>query len=276
MAASLAGARAKVERARELFDALQRDEVHPWVEAQPYYVRWRFDAHAKRWSYDLINQGQAPPPRWGVIIGEIIHDLRSALDHLVWQLVISTGSTPTRESQFPIYSDRPRNRQGGMNRRARWAKMLTGVDHADATAIKALQPYRRTHRLLYCPLAELSALSNKDKHNVLLATLGAAVGHEGIGPLLTFLPLPSGARIVDVVSFTPPAYGAVPLPPGSTELVSFRMDPPYLHPQVRVERYLPMTVAFGGNWLPLHDIQNFVAEVTTILDYFEPIVANRP
>ena len=42
---------------------------------------------------------------WGVLIGEILHNLRSALDHLIWQLVIlETGAPPTTtKTAFPIF-----------------------------------------------------------------------------------------------------------------------------------------------------------------------------
>jgi hypothetical protein len=40
-----------------------------------------------------------------VILGEIIHDLRSSLDHVVWQLVIANGSLPGYWNQFPIFSE---------------------------------------------------------------------------------------------------------------------------------------------------------------------------
>jgi hypothetical protein len=34
------------------------------------------------------------PPMWGILIGEIVHDLRSALDHAVYQLVIHATDPP--------------------------------------------------------------------------------------------------------------------------------------------------------------------------------------
>ena len=47
------------------------------------------------------------PPGFPLIAGEAAHQLRSALDHLVWQLVIAnTGATPTgTKSGFPIFKN---------------------------------------------------------------------------------------------------------------------------------------------------------------------------
>jgi hypothetical protein len=45
------------------------------------------------------------PGTWSIIIGEMVHNLRSALDHLVWQLVIlETSEQPVGDrTQFPIF-----------------------------------------------------------------------------------------------------------------------------------------------------------------------------
>jgi len=37
-----------------------------------------------------------------LLIGDAVHNLRSALDHLAWQLVLANGEKPTRETEFPI------------------------------------------------------------------------------------------------------------------------------------------------------------------------------
>src|SRR5258708_2591931 len=37
-----------------------------------------------------------------VLAGEIIHNLRSALDHLAWQLVETAGNVPSSDTMFPI------------------------------------------------------------------------------------------------------------------------------------------------------------------------------
>jgi hypothetical protein len=38
----------------------------------------------------------APPVhKWGLVVGDVLHNLRSALDHLAWQLVLANGKSPT-------------------------------------------------------------------------------------------------------------------------------------------------------------------------------------
>ena len=52
----------------------------------------------------LIKLGkcQPIPEDFPLIIGDTLQNLRTALDHLVWQLILSNGGTPNVNSAFPI------------------------------------------------------------------------------------------------------------------------------------------------------------------------------
>ncbi len=58
------------------------------------------DADEQVWVF----RGSTPnvPIEWFIRLGEILYNLRSALDHLVWQLVLANGKTPGRDNSFPI------------------------------------------------------------------------------------------------------------------------------------------------------------------------------
>ena len=63
---------------------------------------------------------------WAVILGDAVHNLRSALDHLIWQLVLlDTGKDGSNEHQFPVASSGERrileHRQGRWSEHARHA-----------------------------------------------------------------------------------------------------------------------------------------------------------
>src|SRR5438067_5129952 len=45
---------------------------------------------------------EQPPIFWGAIAGDAVQNLRSALDLLVYQLVLSNGGAPTAATGFPI------------------------------------------------------------------------------------------------------------------------------------------------------------------------------
>jgi hypothetical protein len=53
-----------------------------------------------------IHITEEPPFRLGLIFGDFLYNLRSALDNLITQLVLLAGNTPGKHNQFPIL-DRP-------------------------------------------------------------------------------------------------------------------------------------------------------------------------
>jgi hypothetical protein len=97
---------------------------------------------------------------WPLIFGDAIHDLRGALDHLMWQLAIAhLGRRPTsaevRNIQFPVIK-RLKDFPGH--------PFLRHIRQADIERLKPFQPYKRLNRGQLHPLPKLVALSNTDKH----------------------------------------------------------------------------------------------------------------
>jgi hypothetical protein len=100
-----------------------------------------------------------PPQReWSLVIGDCVQNLRSALDHMVWQLV----STSTRQNnptslEFPIFSDSARYAQGATNR-------ISTLAAATQNIIESVQPFHNPYGYVQDPLWQLHTLSNIDKH----------------------------------------------------------------------------------------------------------------
>jgi hypothetical protein len=51
-----------------------------------------------------------PEPEWGVVVGDVVQDLRAVLDYLVWGLVVQERGTrsaeaPAQDVAFPIAKD---------------------------------------------------------------------------------------------------------------------------------------------------------------------------
>ena len=102
--------------------------------------------------------------RWGVIFGDAIHNFRSALDHLVWQLVLLNGETPTTANQFPICDTEADYR----NKRK---SQLRGVSGPHTAHIDQMQPCRtRIPPGQVSAFAALRDLSNHDKHRLIHLT----------------------------------------------------------------------------------------------------------
>ncbi len=270
--ASLAGARAKVNRAVEQFDSLEA-EIGAWINRQPQEIRHDVNPETGRYRFTIRNAGRVPPARWSVIIGEIIHNLRSALDHIVWQLVIANGRVPSEANQFPIYSANERGKQKGRERKAKWIRMLRDVHPTHRAFIKALQPYRRRHRLLYVPLERLVDMSNEDKHRLLITTVIGLVPAPDSGPILVLDAPPPGARYLEIRRPAPTVW-PWPVLLNQTELLSFRIDPPHAQPNMRVNQRLGATMGLGEgpSILPLRDILNLVDEVRRISTCFSRLI----
>lgn len=93
--------------------------------------------------------------------GEVLYNLRSALDHLVEQLVLANGGKPTPKNQFPICDDEGEWPPG---------RTLEGVSPRHEEAIKSHQPFQASD-MERDPLRILRKLSNRDKHRHLNFTI---------------------------------------------------------------------------------------------------------
>src|SRR6059036_102474 len=109
------------------------------------------------------------PDHWPLLAGEAIQNLRAALDHLVFE-----KSGNNRRTQFPIFTDHCEFQVLGK-------RYMKGVPEPVRAFIEEAQPYRfMPEHAAQHPLAQLSALSNLDKHRV-LATVVSAVTREAVG-----------------------------------------------------------------------------------------------
>ena len=102
-----------------------------------------------------------PPLELSVVIGDFLFGVRSALDHLIWQLVIHNGRSPTARNMFPITSA-PALFNAAVTERRR----LEGVSPKACAIIESLQPYHIGNEAL----GRLDTLHNVDKHRALNLT----------------------------------------------------------------------------------------------------------
>jgi hypothetical protein len=160
---ALVGIRLKLKRAWQQLNVLKR-EMGTFIDARPYRPAVEFNSQTKRLTFKVEVHG-VPDPMWGVLVGEIVHNFRSALDHVVWELA---GRPPARTSktQFPIF-DTP----AGFSARG-LEQFLAGVEDKAITLIKAEQPFfvrpdGTCEGTTDSPLWHLKELSDIDKHRTL-------------------------------------------------------------------------------------------------------------
>ncbi len=166
MSHPLDGCRAKLDRAEQHLDALNA-EIKPFMERDKQTFVTDFD-HADNSVVVRYKETQQIPISWGVALGDFVHNTRSALDHLVHQLVLLAGATPHGTHQFPIL-DHPNDWIGKVENPPQVGKkgQLDFICTGQVAVIKALQPYEPATGLPR--LLTLRRFSNTDKHRLIHA-----------------------------------------------------------------------------------------------------------
>jgi hypothetical protein len=205
MADPLEGCRAKIERAKEHYRELSH-EFDAFFELEPYGIA-SFENPASGEHLFFARVSRELPVRWGVIAGEIVHHLRSALDLLAWQLVLDNGGTPKTGgggTMFPIVRSPEDFESFGRGK-------VQGASEAVVVSIGNIQPYTRGHEIEEDLLYILHQLDIRDKHQVLSPAVGvvrsgsvtytdtsenAAVSQYAIGGSDLISPLEDGTIIL--------------------------------------------------------------------------------
>jgi hypothetical protein len=101
-------------------------------------------------------------PEWATIIGDAVHNLRTALDHTIHHAVEVSGGTITTRTGFPI-AGTPEKYE------SEFAAKIQGIDSTAIKIIKALCPYHGGNEDFW----RLHELDRIDKHRLLIP-VGAA------------------------------------------------------------------------------------------------------
>ena len=158
--ASLNGCYAKLDRAKQHFRQFEAVVGRGFANGR-YGLSPDEDENGDLVYRVLLPESEAI--KLGVRIGDVVHNLRSVLDHMVWQLVLANGKCPGRWNQFPVVSEEKRfpPMSGGKS----W---IEGVSDNTFTFIEGTQPYIRSDNDWEHPLSNLIKLSNTDKHRLIV------------------------------------------------------------------------------------------------------------
>jgi hypothetical protein len=105
------------------------------------------------------------PSRLGAWAGESIYLMRSALDHLAWQLVIAAGGEPGQRTAFPVFALDPARNEESL---AKYDGCVEGMSDTAKVRVQRLQPYHRHGRRKQNVLWILDDLSSTDQHTGLV------------------------------------------------------------------------------------------------------------
>lgn len=152
----LVGPRLKLERAaihiRE-FEALSET----YLADEPYTICVEYDLD-HRPSVKVVFLRPIPPMA-SAIVGDVVHNLRSALDHLAADMIRTSSKMPTKKTRFPIHKDKA-GFEGGVT------QDLMGAEPKFVDFIMNLKPFGNTPESR--PFYDIARMNNDDKHLLLI------------------------------------------------------------------------------------------------------------
>lgn len=230
----LSGARAKYSRASELFGLLDAEALRARLatgrEDDLFILRVEgIEERPEILTVTVAAMPEYPVARWAVLIGDILHNLRSSLDHCAYQLVLS-GADPSplhlNESQFPLCDSLDAFGSAAPRR-------LAGVSDRCLSIVRLNQPFQYND-LRLSPLHHLRELSNRDKHRLLTPVVFAP---EHIPPESLDI---TGATLKSVQQAP-----HLPLAIGRPLLVLHVVPKRDESPQVQLKEGLPLYLSLG-------------------------------
>lgn len=149
----------KIDWAKRQLEELGRTKQR-FMDRQPYGTAVETDLEAGRDHFKMLYV-EPIDLDIALIAGDVIHNTRSALDHLAWQLVLANGQQPTRHTCFPIYKD-------VTSYKALDARKVNGMAQIAKDIINIAEPYQggKGHDLWI-----LHELDIADKHRALLTAI---------------------------------------------------------------------------------------------------------
>jgi hypothetical protein len=242
----------KLKRADDLLSELAKAIGRFRQNAPPYRLGRRLRGHERVY---FIEHLEPIPVELAVIAGDVLHNLRGVLDHLVYQLAcvqIGEPAEPYKWAAFPIGEDEARYK----TRRDDCVghKKVGRLNDSAIAAIDGLKPYKGGNTLLW----QLSELNNVDKHRLVL-TPAAALTSADVGQ---WIPEPVlGLR-------TMPAEPICPLQVGS-ELITCPDHPGIvIEVQFDVGIHEPGIVTSDSLLRTLVDLRDSVCDAAEVLGPF--------
>ena len=216
----------KIERAKEHVDNL-KSEVDAFLKSNPYVVIPEDEQQTGDRVFRVRIEREIPR-RWAAIAGDAIHNLRSAFDHLAWQLVEAHGEKAGRSTEFPISLSGIDKFESGLKGKVK------GASDAAVCMIKSLEPYiggdERFPALHFLDIA--------DKHRLLI-TVGASRDSVAHGPeVLQSIEIGRGGPTGPVIPLLPQVF---PLEDGR-EIYRIKAR---LRGQMDMDPYFHFEIEFG-------------------------------
>jgi hypothetical protein len=151
--------------------AVLRESILGYGNRKPYRILSEQDPKTGEWRGVFKVAGTPPAFEWSLMVGDSIHNMRGALDALLFEIArqfaeqrgVSMTEKEERAIQFPI-CDSPKGFDS-----QRWR--LTSLPGDATDIVEGLQPYQPSQKVAHIhPLTLIREISNFDKHRQLLVT----------------------------------------------------------------------------------------------------------
>ena len=274
MAAALHGCIRKIERAKEHREALDKYERETFaVESNRPRLGIKFDPDTEEYVLFINRMPDLDDflARCSLILGDAVHNLRTALDRLAYQLAdLHTGGNIQRPKgvQFPIcdavgdFEKMKKNEKGPLGEIAQnhvaVIESFQGYHRIDSA--QALGPY-------FHPLSKLRELDNADKHRLPIDLLipTDSIVNPAWPPIIGIFAMGVVEQTLRTGLFRPPAAEL------DAEVMRFKY--PTRPPQAAMDMagcVLP-NLAIGGKHPAIGTIDEITALVDKIIREFEPV-----
>jgi hypothetical protein len=166
----LSGVYGKLDRAEKYIEVF-RDRLSTFLEGDPKPFGFRTDKTPRPdksvdYVVAAVVRGQ-PPFELALLIGDIVHNLHSALDHFAYVLSKPSAQKKGR-TFFPIFTDECEFKVNGV-------RGIQTIEGDERTLIERVQPYAAFELTPdNSPLEILRKLSNLDKHQLPVPMIAAA------------------------------------------------------------------------------------------------------
>jgi hypothetical protein len=166
-----AGFFAKIGRAEEHLSALQQATVRHTTPGEAYSIRDVRDPKKGLFQFFIVVREPADLEHWSLVAGDFVHNCRSALDYVFWELVLNEhrGVAPkeAHNAKFPVCAAKTHFA----------AKSVERLIGAKAMAVvESVQPYNDPRGKAASWLWLLHTLNNTDKHRLLIPSVCAQTG----------------------------------------------------------------------------------------------------
>lgn len=146
----------KLNQAKKLLNYLKED-VKTFFDSQPFQIATKRD-NAMRLIY-FVSKADQQPESISAFIGDILQNLRSALDHKAYELFKANSNELGRHIYFPIEKSKE-------TYEAIKERRTHGMSQKSKDFIDLIKPYKEGNYILW----QLHELNNLDKHRTIITS----------------------------------------------------------------------------------------------------------